>query len=102
MSLLFTKSLKQNIARCASLYFKYSYGYDYDDYYTAYEELLVEMAHCFGADENDVIMLLDYGYTADEVSDLMMDTSLFQETVSEVKLIEGEGVYDSYCYGGVF
>jgi hypothetical protein len=59
------------------------------------------MAHCFGVDEDDVILLLDYGYTADEVSDLMMDTSLFQETVREVKLIEGEGVYGSYCYGGV-
>lgn len=78
-----------------------SYGYDYDDYYTAYEELLVEMAHCFGADENDVIMLLDYGYTADEVSDLMMDAVLFQETVREVKLMEGEYIYKGCC-GGVF
>lgn len=80
---------------------KWWYG-DYEDYYSTYEETLVEMAHCFGVDEDDVILLLDYGYTADEVSDLMMDTGLFQETVSEVKLIEGEGVYDSYCYGGVF
>lgn len=80
---------------------KWWYG-DYEDYYSTYEETLVEMAHCFGVDEDDVILLLDYGYTADEVSDLMMDTSLFQETVREVKLIEGEGVYGSYCYGGVF
>ena len=80
---------------------KWWYG-DYEDYYSTYEETLIEMAHCFGVDEDDVILLLDYGYTADEVSDLMMDTGLFQETVSEVKLIEGEGVYDRYCYGGVF
>jgi glucosamine 6-phosphate synthetase-like amidotransferase/phosphosugar isomerase protein len=80
---------------------KWWYG-DYEDYYSTYEETLIEMAHCFGVDEDDVILLLDYGYTADEVSDLMMDTGLFQETVQEVKLIEGEGVYDSYCYGGVF
>ncbi|SEH50748.1 Glutamine amidotransferase domain-containing protein [Ruminococcus flavefaciens] len=79
---------------------KWWYG-DYEDYYSTYEETLIEMAHLFGADENDVIMLLDYGYSADEVSELMMDTGLFQETVREVKLIEGEGVYDSYCYGGV-
>lgn len=85
-----------NYSRC-----KWWYG-DYEDYYSTYEETLVEMAHCFGVYEDDVILLLDYGYTADEVSDLMMDTSLFQETVREVKLIEGEGVYDSYCYGGVF
>ena len=80
---------------------KWWYG-DYEDYYSTYEETLIEMAHCFGVDEDDVILLLDYGYTADKVSDLMMDTGLFQETVSEVKLIEGEGVYDRYCYGGVF
>ena len=80
---------------------KWWYG-DYEDYYSTYEQTLVEMAHCFGVDEDDVILLLDYGYSADEVADLMMDTGLFQETVREVKLIEGEGVYDSYCYGGVF
>lgn len=80
---------------------KWWYG-DYEDYYSTYEQTLVEMAHCFGVDEDDVILLLDYGYTADEVADLMMDTGLFQETVREVKLIEGEGVYDSYCYGCAF
>ncbi|SEH86656.1 Glutamine amidotransferase domain-containing protein, partial [Ruminococcus flavefaciens] len=52
---------------------KWWYG-DYEDYFTTYEETLVEMAHLFGADENDVIMLLDYGYSADEVADLLMDT----------------------------
>lgn len=80
---------------------KWWYG-DYEDYYTTYEETLVEMAHCFGVDEDDVILLLDYGYTADEVADLMMDTGLFQETLHEIKFMEGESIYDSYCYGGVF
>ena len=85
-----------NYSRC-----KWWYG-DYEDYYSTYEETLVEMAHCFGVDEDDVILLLDYGYTADEVADLMMDTGMFQETVKELKLMDGEYVYDKYYYGGVF
>ena len=80
---------------------KWWYG-GYEDYFSTYEETLVEMAHLFGADENDVILLLDYGYTADEVADLMMDENLFYEIVLEVKLMEGENVYENYCYGGVF
>lgn len=80
---------------------KWWYG-GYEDYYTTYEETLIEMAHCFGADENDVILLLDYGYSADEVEELLLDTAAFQETVREVKFVEGEELYSSYCCGGVF
>ena len=78
---------------------KWWYG-DYEDYFTTYEETLVEMAHLFGADENDVIMLLDYGYSADEVGDLLMDTGTFQESVRDVKFMTGESLYEEYC--GVF
>ena len=78
---------------------KWWYG-DYEDYFTTYEETLVEMAHLFGADENDVIMLLDYGYSADEVADLLMDTGTFQEAVRDVKFMTGESLYEEYC--GVF
>ena len=78
---------------------KWWYG-DYEDYFTTYEETLVEMAHLFGADENDVIMLLDYGYSADEVADLLMDTGTFQEAVRDVKFMTGESIYEEYC--GVF
>lgn len=80
---------------------KWWYG-GYDDYYSTYEETLVEMAHCFGVDENDVILLLDFGYSADEVADLMMDAGLFQETIRDVKFMEGEELYSSYCFGEVF
>lgn len=77
----------------------------YDDceaYYNTYEETLIEMAHLFGAEEDDVLLLLDFGYTADEVADLMMDSGSFQETVRDVKFMEGEELYSSYCCGGAF
>lgn len=83
-----------NYSRC-----KWWYG-DYEDYFSTYEGTLVEMAHLFGADENDVILLLDYGYSADEVADLLMDNSMFQEAVRDVKYMAGESLYEQYC--GVF
>ncbi|WP_024860532.1 class II glutamine amidotransferase [Ruminococcus flavefaciens] len=73
---------------------------DYEDYFSTYEETLVEMAHMFGVDENDVILLLDYGYSADEVAEFLMDNSMFQEAVRDVKYMAGESLYEQYC--GVF
>nr|WP_028519291.1 class II glutamine amidotransferase [Ruminococcus flavefaciens] len=75
---------------------KWWYG-DCEDYYSTYEETLVEMAHCFGVDEDDVILLLDFGYSADEVADLLMDTGTFQEAVRDVKYMAGESLYEEYC-----
>lgn len=75
---------------------KWWYG-DCEEYYSTYEETLVEMAHCFGVDEDDVILLLDFGYSADEVADLLMDTGTFQEAVRDVKYMAGESLYEEYC-----
>ena len=78
---------------------KWWYG-DCEDYYSTYEETLVEMSHCLGAEENDVLLLLDFGYSADEVADLLMDTGMFNEAVREVRYMAGESIYEEYC--GVF
>ncbi|MDE5991555.1 MAG: class II glutamine amidotransferase [Oscillospiraceae bacterium] len=64
------------------------YDWEEDDKYCEYtdeEELLLDMCNCFGIDEDDVAMLLDYGYTAIEIEDLIVDTDLFIQTVNEVK-----------------
>lgn len=37
-----------------------------DDYYTQNEQLLLEMCNCYGIDEDDILLLLDYGYSADD------------------------------------
>ena len=75
---------------------KWWYG-DYDDYYSAYEQTLIDMAHCFGVDENDVILLMDYGYTVDEVEELMMDADALKEAVREIKFTDGEYLYENCC-----
>ena len=61
---------------------------DYDMYYTMHEQLLLDMCGCFGVDEDDVIMLLDYGYSADEIEAMLMDYDMISETVNAVKNME--------------
>lgn len=72
----------------------------YDNYYTCQEELLLEMCSMFGVDEEDVLLLLEYGYRADEVEDMMMDTVLLHEALENIKY-EDSGYYSEYCRGVV-
>lgn len=51
------------------------------------------MCSCYGIDEDDVIMLLDYGYSSDEIEDMLCDYSLITNTVRAVK---GEENYDDF------
>lgn len=60
----------------------------YDNYYTCHEELLLEMCGCFGVDEEDVLLLLDYGYRADEIEDMLMDSDLISETIGGIRSLE--------------
>ena len=69
--------------------FKFGDWYDdYDMYYTMHEQLILDMCGCFGVDEDDVIMLLDYGYSADEIEAMLMDYDMISETVNAVKNME--------------
>ena len=64
-----------------------------DDYYNQHEQLLLEMCNCYGINEEDVIMLLDYGYSADEIEDMLCDYSLITDTI---KAIKGEENYKDF------
>lgn len=76
------------------------YG-DYDDYYSAYEQTLLDLCHCYGVDENDVLLLFEYGYTADEVEEMLLDHSLLRSALNDIKFGAGESLYES-CYGGAW
>ena len=78
---------------------KYGSWYDLDDspYYNIHEELLLAYCGCYGVDSSDVELLLEYGYTCDEVEEMLMDTNLLQEALRDVKYMLGEDVYESYC-----
>ena len=72
----------------------------YDDYYTYHEELLLEMCGYFGVDEEDITALLEYGYTSEEIEDMLMDLDLLHQTVRDIQLICSKSAYEECC--GVF
>lgn len=78
---------------------KYSSWYDYDDspYYNMHEEILLAYCGCYGVDSSDVELLLEYGYTCDEIEEMLADHDLLQEALHNVKYMCGEDVYESCC-----
>ena len=46
--------------------------------------MLLEMCSCYGVDEDDVSLLLDYGYSADDVEEMLCDHSLLAKAVREI------------------
>ena len=58
----------------------------YDDFENEEKEMLLEYCKLFGISESDVELLLEYGYTADEIEDLLMNPTALEETVNAIKL----------------
>ena len=80
---------------------KYMSWYDDSSYYNIHEEILLTYCGCYGVDSSDVELLLEYGYTCDEVEDMLADHDLLHEALRDVKYMCGEDIYES-CYGGAF
>ena len=78
---------------------KYGSWYDLDDspYYNIHEELLLAYCGCYGVDTSDVELLLEFGYSCDEIELMLTDHNLLQEALRDVKFMCGEDVYESYC-----
>ncbi len=77
---------------------KYMSWYDDSTYYNIHEEILLAYCSMYGVHSSDVELLLDYGYTPDEVEDMLVDTNLLHETLRAIRFDECESVYDA-CYG---
>ena len=75
------------------------YGY-YDDYLNEYEEALLAYCNCYGVDSSDVELLLEYGYTCDEIEEMLMDHSLLHQALGDIKDVYGDKMCERYC--GVF
>ena len=59
-----------------------------EEYCTQQEELLLEMCSCYGVTEEDVLLLLDYGYSTDEIEEMLCDSNLLLETLCAVRCEE--------------
>ena len=71
-----------------------------EEYFSVHEELLLAYCVCYGVDTSDVELLLEFGYTCDEIELMLTDHNLLQEALRDVKFMCGEDVYEScggYC-----
>lgn len=50
------------------------------------EEMLLEYCGMFGVSEEDVELLLEYGYDADTIEEMLMDTTMLEEALAEIKI----------------
>ena len=83
------------------IYIKGDGSLDDSPYYNMHEEILLAYCGCYGIDSEDVELLLEYGYTCDEIEEMLMDTNLLHEALRDVKYMCGESLYES-CYGGAW
>ncbi len=67
-------------------YGKYFNWYDdFEDEYSQQEEILLEMCGCYGVTEDDILLLLDYGYSAEEIEDMLCDTTCLRDAICTIR-----------------
>ena len=54
------------------------------------EECLLECCRMFGVSEKDVYLLLDYGFSADEIEEMLMNPCLLEDALAEIRMLEQE------------
>ena len=54
------------------------------------EEFLLECCQMFGVLEEDVYLLLDYGFSADEIEEMLMNPCLLEDALAEINVLEQE------------
>lgn len=52
-----------------------------------YENDLLMICGCYGVDREDVEMLLEFGYTTDEVEEMILDSDLLEQAMGEIKAL---------------
>lgn len=69
--------------------------YDEYSYYTLHEQLLMDYCNSFNIDEEEIELLLDYGYTADEIEDMLLDYDTLRATINAIRYDEDMLLNDS-------
>lgn len=54
------------------------------------EEFLLECCQMFGVSEEDVYLLLDYGFSADEIEEMLMNPNLLEDALAEISVLKQE------------
>lgn len=68
------------------------YNWDNLNWYETEEqkEFLLEYCQMFGVSEEDVYLLLDYGFSADEIEEMLMNPCLLEDALAEINILEQE------------
>ena len=54
------------------------------------EEFLLECCRMFGVPEEDVYLLLDYGFSADEIEEMLMNPNILEDALAEINVLDQE------------
>ena len=54
------------------------------------KEFLLECCQMFGVPEEDVYLLLDYGFSADEIEEMLMNPNILEDALAEISVLEQE------------
>lgn len=79
------KIRKSNFAMQDSVFSPYNW-YETEEQ----EEFLLECCQMFGVPEEDVYLLLDYGFSADEIEEMLMNPCLLEDALAEISVLEQE------------
>ena len=68
------------------------YNWDNLNWYETEEqkEFLLEYCQMFGVSEEDVYLLLDYGFSADEIEEMLMNPNLLEDALAEISVLKQE------------
>ena len=73
----------------------YSDWYDRIDAEQEEDDIILEddisfLGYCFGVDESDIELLLDYGYALEEIEDMLLDSDCFETALKQAKSLFGK------------
>lgn len=63
------------------------YDYEFEKSEEEYTNDLLMICGCYGVDKEDVELLLEIGYSSDEIEEMLFEFELFEQTMEEVKTL---------------
>ena len=63
------------------------YGYDFEDKDEDYTNDLLMICGCYGVAREDVELLLEFGYSCDEIEEMLFEPELLEQAMEEIKTL---------------
>lgn len=63
------------------------YGYDFEDKDEDYTNDLLMICSCYGVAREDVELLMEFGYSCDEIEEMLFEPELLEQAMEEIKTL---------------